>query len=106
MSQAKVLVDQAIQRNKVMVFSKTYCPYCHKAKRALSSVLPTEKIVVMELDERADGGDIQDYLGELTGGRSVPRVFIDGDFIGGGDDTDALARSGKLQIMLKEKGIV
>jgi len=25
----------------------------------------------------------------MTGGRSVPRVFINGQFIGGGDDTGA-----------------
>ena len=60
----------------------------------------------MELDERDDGNAIQDYLLQITGGRSVPRVFIAEEFIGGGDDTDALARSGKLEIMLREKGII
>jgi glutaredoxin 3 len=48
------------------------------------------------LDERDDGGDIQDALAELTGGRSVPRVFVEEAFIGGGDDTERLARSGEL----------
>jgi len=42
---------------------------------------------VVELDERDDGNAIQDYLGQLTGGRSVPRVFVGGKFIGGGDGT-------------------
>ena len=32
----------------------------------------------------------------MTGGRSVPRVFINGKFIGGGDDTVAKASSGEL----------
>ena len=77
-----------------------------RAKRALASVLPKEKIAVLELDEVPDSNAIQDYLLSITGGRSVPRVFIDGEFIGGGDDTDALARSGKLEIMLREKGII
>ena len=85
---------------------QSYCPYCHKAKRALASVLPKDKIVVIELDERSDGDAIQDYLLKLTGGRSVPRVFLDGLFIGGGDDTEALARNGKLEVMVKEKGII
>ena len=48
---AKAIVDEAIAANPVMVFSKSYCPYCSKAKRALESVLPREKISVMELDE-------------------------------------------------------
>ena len=61
---------------------------------------------VVELDQRDDGSDILDYMLELTGGRTVPRVFIDGEFIGGADDTAALDESGKLKIMLKEKGIL
>ena len=72
----------------------------------MASVLPMEKITIMELDEREDGPEIQDYLLEITGGRTVPRVFIDGKFIGGGDETDSLARSGKLEVMLKDKGIL
>ena len=42
----------------------------------------------------SDGAAIQEYLGELTGGRSVPRVFVGGKFIGGGDDTDVSSDSG------------
>ncbi len=32
----------------------------------------------------------------MTGGRSVPRVFVEEEFIGGGDDTERLARTGEL----------
>ena len=60
----------------------------------------------MELDERDDGQAIQDELLAMTGGRSVPRVFVDSTFIGGGDDVDAMARNGKLEAMLVEKGIL
>ena len=88
------------------VFSKSYCPFCAKAKRALETVLPREKISVMELDSRADCADIQDYLMSITGGRSVLRVFVAGKFIGGGDDTEALARSGKLKEMLEQNDIL
>ena len=49
-----------------------------------------------QLDQRDDGGDIQDALAELTGGRSVPRVFVEESFIGGGDDTERLANNGEL----------
>lgn len=31
--------------------------------------------------------DFQGHMKELTGARSVPRVFFQGKFIGGGDDT-------------------
>ncbi|KAL4434141.1 hypothetical protein ABPG75_000582 [Micractinium tetrahymenae] len=104
MSSAKQIVDQAIAGNKVCVFSKTYCPYCTKAKRALQRFL--KNFYVMELDGRNDGAAIQDYLLEITGGRSVPRVFVGGKFIGGGDDTDALARNGQLEKLLLEVGAI
>ena len=41
--------------------------------------------------------DYQDQLKDITGGRSVPRVFMGGSFIGGGDEMVALQKSGKLR---------
>ena len=80
--------------SKAVIFSKTYCPYCTKAKRAFQSVGCTP--VVIELDQRADCSEIQAELGRITGGTSVPRVFIQQKFLGGGDDTAAAAASGEL----------
>lgn len=49
-----------------------------------------------ELEKRDDCDEIQDVLGQLTGARSVPRVFINGEFIGGGTDVKKLYESGEL----------
>jgi glutaredoxin 3 len=49
---------------------------------------------------------VQDALLKMTGARSVPRVFVDGKCIGGGDDTDAMARDGRLKTMLTAAGIM
>jgi glutaredoxin 3 len=43
---------------------------------------------------------------ELTGGRTVPRVFVDRVFLGGGDDMARLAASGELADLLTSKGLV
>ena len=51
-----------------------------------------------------DGSEIQDYLLKLTGGRSVPRVFIGGKFVGGGTDIKELHQKGTLKTLLKEAG--
>ena len=59
---------------------------------------------VVELDQRDDGDAMQDVLGQMTGARSVPRVFIKGHCIGGGDDTEKLEREGKLKQLLAEAG--
>ncbi|EIE23892.1 glutaredoxin [Coccomyxa subellipsoidea C-169] len=100
----KEFVDSKIKNGKVVVWSKSYCPYCKKAKDALFSLLPKDAVDVEELDQRSDGDEIQDYLQQLTGGRSVPRVFIGGKFIGGGDDTVRMKKSGELQAKLADVG--
>eukprot|EP00288_Rhodomonas_lens_P002715 CAMPEP_0177727042 /NCGR_PEP_ID=MMETSP0484_2-20121128/20104_1 /TAXON_ID=354590 /ORGANISM="Rhodomonas lens, Strain RHODO" /LENGTH=166 /DNA_ID=CAMNT_0019239657 /DNA_START=29 /DNA_END=529 /DNA_ORIENTATION=- len=96
------LAKTQIEGNKVMIFSKSFCPFCVKAKKTLDNL--GVKYEVMELDKRDDGADIQDAMVEITGGRSVPRVFIGGEFVGGGDDVAAKAMSGELQTLLKGVG--
>jgi len=58
-----------------------------------------------QLENRDDMDEIQDELGSITGARSVPRVFVDGEFIGGGDDTAAMASNGQLRALFERKGI-
>ena len=47
---AQKLVDEKIRSNKVVVFSKTYCPYCKMAKDVLNQT--GVKFDLLELDER------------------------------------------------------
>jgi len=90
----EAMIQEKIKSNKAMMFCKTQCPFCVKAKKAMDDVgIPVE---VMNLDNMEEGPAIQDYMLQITGGRSVPRVFINGEFIGGGDDTVAKAASGEL----------
>lgn len=68
--------------------------------------MTTTCLDMVQLDERNDCIEIQDVLAEVSGGRSVPRVFVDKEYIGGGDDTVRLARSGELQKLLMDKGVL
>ena len=70
----KDFVELQVKENKVVVFSKTYCPYCKKAKEALSST-GLKNYALIELDERDDGDELQDILKGITGGRSVGIIF-------------------------------
>ncbi|CAO3568346.1 unnamed protein product [Mortierella alpina] len=94
----KTRVNDIIANNKVVVFSKTYCPYCTKAKNALAKHYAGAHIV--ELDSEEDGAAIQAYLLELTGQRTVPNIFIDHKHIGGCDDLLALDKNGQLKTLL------
>lgn len=74
MSKAE-FVELKVSSNKVVVFSKTYCPYCKKAKAALAEAGLNDYLLI-ELDERDDGDAIQDALLAKTGGRSVGVYLI------------------------------
>lgn len=110
--------------------------YWQSFMQALNSELGKGKYKVIELENRSDCAAIQDYLASTTGARSVPRVFIGGKqdidihilaanerrkrdaghehtpcsyagkCIGGGSETTALKKSGELQRLLKELGLV
>uniref|UniRef100_A0A1I7UDB9 Glutaredoxin-1 n=1 Tax=Caenorhabditis tropicalis TaxID=1561998 RepID=A0A1I7UDB9_9PELO len=61
---SKAFVDGLLQSSKVVVFSKSYCPYCHKARAALESVnVKPDALQWIEIDERKDCDEIQNYLG-------------------------------------------
>ncbi len=42
----------------------------------------------------------------MTNARTVPRVFIAGQCIGGGDDTERLDKKGDLEKQLKQVGAI
>lgn len=74
-------VDQKIASKKVIMYSKSYCPFCTKAKKAFQDLLNDGtlskndyEVVEIENDPNCDA--IQDYMKTKTGGRSVSiRLF-------------------------------
>ncbi|KAM5531335.1 hypothetical protein V8D89_014980 [Ganoderma adspersum] len=92
----KDLVENSISENKIVVFSKTWCPYCKRAKNLLTSKFPEAQTKILELDELQEGDAIQDYLREKTGQRTVPNVFINQKHVGGCDAVVALDSQDKL----------
>ncbi|KAF8635292.1 hypothetical protein AX15_000470 [Amanita polypyramis BW_CC] len=100
MASVKELVESTISDNRVVIFSKSWCPYCRKAKDLFATNYKGEEPVVFELDEREDGSAIQNYLVQKTGQRTVPNIFVMKQHIGGSDDTNAAQRKGKLAELL------
>ncbi|XP_071802598.1 uncharacterized protein [Asterias amurensis] len=98
------LVQDIIHDKTVVVFSKTTCPYCAMAKRALDEHNANYELI--ELNQREDGTRIQGVLGRMTGATTVPRVFIMGKFIGGGSEIKKLNDEGKLEGMLREANAI
>ncbi|KAM7409276.1 hypothetical protein PAMA_000971 [Pampus argenteus] len=93
-------VHEVVSQNCVVIFSKTTCPYCKMAKNVFNEIGATYKVI--ELDEHSDGRRMQEALAQMTGARTVPRVFINGNCIGGGSDTKQLHQQGKLVPMIQQ----
>ena len=55
----------------------------------------------VDLEGLSNGDAVQDHLISLTGSRSVPKVYIGGDLIGGCDDTMALFSKKTLEPMMQ-----
>ncbi|KKK24066.1 hypothetical protein P175DRAFT_0446932 [Aspergillus ochraceoroseus IBT 24754] len=100
MSAAKVKAQTLISENGVVVFSKSYCPYCKASKDLLKQL--GAKFEALELDQMDDGSAIQDALLELTNQRTVPNIFIGQKHIGG--NSDLQGRRAELPALLKNAG--
>lgn len=92
----KSKVEEMVALQPIMFFSKSWCPFCAKAKEAMKE--QGIRFAVCELDTLGDEveAQVQDILLGITGARTVPRVFVDGKCIGGGTDTVNLAADGTL----------
>ena len=82
---------------KVIIYTKTTCPYCIKAKKLLD-----KKLVKYQEIDVTNNDELRLQLIELSGGRkTVPQIFIGDYHVGGCDDLYLLDESGQLDEILK-----
>ena len=91
-------IDADVAGNKVVVYSKSWCPFCVQTKNLLNSKNAPFKLV--ELDQLPNGDQIQSTLAAKTGQRTVPSVWIGGQFVGGNSELQALNGNGQLDARL------
>ncbi|XP_014798883.1 PREDICTED: glutaredoxin 2 isoform X2 [Calidris pugnax] len=87
-------IQEIISANCVVIFSKTTCYYCKMAKKLFDDM--NVNYTAVELDMNTNGSQFQDILHQMTGARTLPRVFVNGTFVGGATDTKKLHEEGKL----------
>lgn len=80
----------------VLVYTKSYCPYCDRAKNLLKNKGVTFEEISVENDE-----NLYSELKKKTGMLTVPQIFINDELIGGFTDLAALDQQGKLDEKLK-----
>lgn len=81
---------------EVIIYTKSYCPYSKECKEMLDSKGVKYDEMVIDKDMA-----LQKEMETKSGGRTdTPQVFINGHYIGSGDDLKALRDTGELDKML------
>lgn len=103
-------IHSLIDSNDIVVFSKSYCPYCRQAKMALRSV-PNLEFQVVEIDDGKHEGwqeQVAKVAKSVTVNKevatnnttSVPQIFVKQIYVGGSDDLADMFTDGRLSDML------
>ncbi len=80
---------------KVEIYTKSYCPYCSRAKE----LLRIKGVSFTEYDVTSDPAGEQ-KMRRRSGRDTVPEIFIDGRLLGGCDDLFELDEKGELDALL------
>jgi glutaredoxin 3 len=73
---AQEFVNAKIQPGKVVVFIKPTCPYCRKTQEVLSQLSFKQGLLeFVNITSTSHTNEIQDYLQQLTGTKTVPWVL-------------------------------
>lgn len=80
----------------ITIYTKSWCPYCSRAKALLSS-----KGASFEEIDIEEHPDARPTMITRAGGRTtVPQIFIGERHVGGSDDLETLNRTGELDALL------
>jgi glutaredoxin 3 len=97
---ATLFIQEQSASHQVVIWSKSYCPYCKATKELFRSKFRHADVVIHELDFRTDGSVLQQELFNLTGQHTVPNVFVNGQHVGGNDSVQAAYQNGTLALMV------
>ena len=84
--------------NKIIIYSKGYCPFCVKAKEFFQ----IKGLEYQEIDIGVSEELQQEMLKKSNGRKTVPQIFINNHHIGGYDDLIAASDECKLEKYLTE----
>jgi len=80
----------------VLMYAKSWCPYCERARQLLRhKSVSFEEVDIEEHPER------REEMIQRTGRRTVPQIFIGERHVGGSDDLFGLEASGRLDRLLQ-----
>lgn len=81
--------------SNIEIYTKSWCPYCARAKALLQS----RGLAFVEYEISSDSAKARE-MRERSHGSTVPQIFIDDRLIGGSDELFAAHASGYLDQLL------
>jgi cysteine synthase A len=102
---ARVLADA---EQPVVLFALEWCEFCWSLRKLFAKyAIPYRSVdldsTAYQRDDR--GGQIRTVLRARTGSKTIPQVFVGGEFIGGCTETFDAFKSGRLQQLLIKNGV-
>lgn len=81
--------------SKVVIYSKTYCPFCVRAKNLLEDKGVSFEEIMVDSDPQ-----LFEDLKKKSGMMTVPQIFINDDLVGGYTELAELESQGKLDPLI------
>ena len=82
----------------VLLYTKSWCPYCRRAK----TLLAKKGVQWIEINIEGDPAHRRAMM-EASGRNTVPQIFINGTHVGGSDELSELDGNGELDNLLARK---
>ena len=102
---AQVLADR---EQPLVMFALEWCEFCWSLRKLFAQcAIPYRSVdldsTAYQRDDR--GGQIRAVLAARTGSKTIPQVFVGGEFIGGCTETLDSFKDGRLQRLLRQHGV-
>jgi len=92
----------------VTLFALEWCEFCWSVRRMFAKYeIPYQSIDLDSVEYQADnkGGKIRAALREQTSSKTIPQIFVGGQYIGGATDLFNACKDGSLQQLLEQNTV-
>lgn len=97
-------IEDLLGSHKVVVFSKTNCGYCTRAKNLMKDLDLKYHSIELDINQQCPQENCNKLASTLvlqTRMRTVPQIFINGKLVGGYTEFERLSKTESFQEMLK-----
>ena len=96
------------KQQPVVMFALEWCEFCWSVRRMFAEYkIPYRSVDIDSVDYQKDdwGGQIRAALAARTTWKTIPQIFVGGEFVGGATDTFDAWKSGRLPALLAKHGV-